>query len=252
VVRARISASLAACPAYDQSWGNTGADYVATVGGQPVYHPRPVPLSRVSLPARIGDTALNDNGVMGYFLNDDYSRFHAVYGAGGQTAALRRALRAGPLPAGRLTALLNQPLAAAAPDQSGYVDTDHLIDLPLDGSPVYLTLLVDPRGRIPVISGWQPAVTEGLAPGPIATALAAMQASFRVGPLLTDPHDIRMPLPAEIGGDWGWSARSGVTGWSDPESVRAASPGAALATAPLHLSEGWLTLSGMFASRKGK
>ncbi|RCW84092.1 hypothetical protein [Paracoccus lutimaris] len=240
VVRARISAAIAGLPSYNQSWGMTGDSYVAQQGGKPVFAPKPVPVMAVTMPARLGDTGLSSNGVMGYFVNDDYTRFYAVYGAGGQTAAVSRALRGGPVPLGGLTRLLGNAGAAT----SGYVETGHLLELPLDGTPIHLTMLVDPRGRIPVTSGWQPGQSQGLPPGPVAAALAAMVVDFRAGPVLTDPHRIRMPLPSEVRGKWAWAARADITGWAPDEPVTASTPGASMGTVPLHLSEGWLSLSG--------
>ena len=246
VVRARISAAIAGLPSYNQSWGMTGESYVAQQGGQPVFDPKPVPVMAVKMPARLGDTGLSKNGVMGYFVDDDYTRFYAVYGAGGQTAAVSRALRGGPVPLGGLAPLLG---GQAAPDDgSDYVQTGHLLELPLDGTPVHLTMLVDPRGNIPLTSGWQPIQSQGLPPGPVAEALAAMVVDFRAGPVLTDPHDIRMPLPAEMRGKWAWAARADITGWAPDAPVTASSPKASLGSVPLHLSEGWLSLSGAFAA----
>ncbi|MEM8849466.1 MAG: hypothetical protein AAGE03_05455 [Pseudomonadota bacterium] len=241
VVRAQISAHLPGLAIPNQSWGLTGDTYVDANGG---YKPIPVPVMGVTLPARLGDSGLKENGVMGYFVDDDYSTFHAVYGAGGQTGTLRRALRSGAARAGNLAGLLGQPLPAGT--TASYVTDSHVIPVPLDGTPVKLTLLVDPRGRIPVISGWQPWIDVGLPAGPVSAALSAMTASFRVGPLLTDPHDIRMPLPAEVRGNWGWVERADITGWSPTTEVKGAAPKARLADTPLHLSEGWLTLSGAF------
>ncbi|OAN79409.1 hypothetical protein A8B78_11790 [Jannaschia sp. EhC01] len=240
VVRAKISASLAGLPSYNQSWGMTGDSYVTHNGQTPVFDPQPVPVMSVKMPARLGDTGLKSNGVMGYFVDDDYSRFYAVYGAGGQTAAIARAMRAGPAQPGDLARLLGTDAAT----DSTYVETDHLLELPMDGTPTTLTMLVDPRGRIPVTSGWQPGQSQGLPPGPVSEALAAMVVDFRAGPILTDPHDIRMPLPSEMRGNWVWASRADVTGWAPDEPITASTAKAAVTTAPLHLSEGWLSLSG--------
>ena len=75
-----------------------------------------------------------------------------------------------------------------------------------------------------------------------------MVVDFRAGPVLTDPHDIRMPLPAEMRGKWAWAARADITGWAPDAPVTASSPKASLGSVPLHLSEGWLSLSGAFAA----
>lgn len=247
VVRARISARITGRPSFNQSWGMTGDAYRGDKDGKPVYDPRPVPIMSLFLPARLGDTGIETNGVMGYFVDDDYSRFYAVYGAGGQTRVAAAALRAAPVARGGLAARLGVDQAATASD---YVETDHLLHLPLDGRPVNLTILLDPRGQIPLTSGWQPEQSQGLAPGPVSDALAAMVVDFRAGPLLCDPHDIRMPLPSELRGNWAWAARADITGWAPDEPVRTATPVAQVAASPLHLSEGWLTLTGAFAPQK--
>lgn len=245
VVRARLSASIYGFPEYNQTWRLTGEYYL---GENNTFDPRPTPIQSVKMQVRLGDTELVENGVMGFFVNDDYSLFHAVYGAGGQTGAVRRALRSAPQPLGSLSALLGVETDsdAGGDDGSGYVDVGHLIDLPLDGTPVYLTILLDPRGRMPVTSGWQPQQIVGLPAGAVTTALNNIVASFRAGPVLVDPQSISMPLPSEVRGNWAWAARTDVTSWAPDQPVTAANTVADLNRTPPVLSEGWLTLSGAF------
>jgi hypothetical protein len=118
------------------------------------------------------------------------------------------------------------------------------VDLAPDGARVPLTLLVDPRGEVPVISGSVPVSTQALAPGPVGAALRAMSMTFRVGPVLTDPATPRMPLPAQVRGEWGWMARTDVTTWGPGAGVRPQGPLAEIGDAPATLAEGWLTLAG--------
>jgi hypothetical protein len=245
VVRAEVSLSLYGNPAYNQSWSETGRYYLAN--GQ--YKPLPVPFQSVGFAVRIGDLGYNQNGAMGYFAADDYTRFYAVYGSGSETAAVRRAMRRG---APLRPALLAPPPARESLDGNGYVETGHLVQLSADASTVKLTLLVDPRGYIPTISGVLPATVTNLAPGPTTQALRNMTATFRVGPLLTDPQAIRMPLPAEVRGNWGWMARHDVTTWGEDTAVKNQDAVARLGTTPLRLSEGWLTLSGAASSEPNK
>jgi hypothetical protein len=242
VVRARVAFELAGWPAFDQSWASTGANYV---GAKPVA----APLLSVPFGIRIGDMAFGTNGVMGYFVAGDYDTFYAVYGAGGQTAQVVRAVRGGVKPQGGLARLLANG-DAHTQKSSSYVQTGHLVPLTPSGTPVYVTLLVDPRGMIPIVSGIAPVVTVSLAPGPVSSALRAMTASFRVGPLLVDPRAIKMPLPSEVRGNWNWVARTDVTSWSDPQAVAVQDAVATLQARPPRLSEGWLTLAAMYGPRK--
>jgi hypothetical protein len=243
VVRAELSLNLYGLPYYNQSWKLTGSYYVKD--GQ--YNPTLPPFASVKFKLRVGDTGFKDNGVLGYFLNDDYSTFYAVYGSGGQTAQLYEALKQ---PLLRSLSLL-QTLTFDAPlASSNYVERDHLIELPADGTKAYLTLLIDPRKVIPVITGSLPANTLALAPGPATQALNNMKATFRVGPVLTEPSKIRMPIPAEIKGNWAWLARTDVTNWGGETPIEAQDPIARLEASPLTLSEGWLTLSGAESNPK--
>ncbi len=241
VVRATLFMNLDGMPVYPQAFDLTGKYYVAP---GPVYQPQPTPLLSVPFGVRIGDTVFPTNGVMGYFTDDDYSRFYAVYGAGGQTSSLLRALRAGTVPRGGVAALLRRTALAPPAPATDYVTMDHLVSVTPDATRVKVTLLVDPRGVIPVISGMSPMRTVALPPGPVSSATRAMKASFRVGPLLTDPSRIRMPLPAEVRGSWRWAARKDVTTWAPDAGVAAEDGAVRLGTTPLRLSEGWLTLAG--------
>ncbi|MDB5041446.1 MAG: hypothetical protein JWN27_2172 [Candidatus Eremiobacteraeota bacterium] len=242
LVRAQLSLELAGLPAFDQSWASTGISYT---GNNPV----PPPLLSVPFGLRIGDMGFATNGVLGYFVADGYDTFYAVYGAGGQTAQLIRALRAGLKPPGGLANYLletaSQPLAI----ESTYVKTNHLVPMTPSGATVDVTMLVDPRGTIPVVSGILPVTTVALSPGPVSTALRAMTANFRVGPILANPRTISMPLPSEVRGKWAWVARTDVTSWSAPATVAQQDVIAMLESTPVRLSEGWLALSAMFAPK---
>jgi hypothetical protein len=246
VVRAAVALSLHGSPVYDQAWGETGTWYMDN--GR--YVPRPPPYVSTPFRVRVGDLAHPTNGVLGYFQDDDYARFFAVYGAGAQTAALRRALQTGRLRQGQALRLLHAGAAADPGFGDGYVRRDHLVQVAPDGKRAMLTLLMEPRGVIPTVAGSLPAATATLAPGPVAEALRAMKTTFRVGPVLADPRRVRMPLPAQVRGKWGWMARKDVTSWRAEAPVEAGDDVARLDDTPRVLGEGWLTLSGAQAPRE--
>jgi hypothetical protein len=246
VVRASVSLSLLGTPVYDQAWSETGRWYLDGTR----YVPRPPPYLATPFRVRVGDLGHATNGVLGYFQDDDYARFYAVYGAGAQTAPLRRALQRGRLRPGQALRLLESGAAADAEFAGGYVHRDHLVQIRPDGERALLTILMEPRGVIPTVAGSLPAATASLAPGPVAQALRAMKATFRVGPVLTDPRRIRMPLPAQVRGKWGWVARRDVTAWRGEVPLEAGDDVARMDDAPRVLGEGWLTLSGAEAPRE--
>ena len=61
---------------------------------------------------------------------------------------------------------------------------------------------------------------------------------------MVSQNQIRMPLPAEMRGQWSWTARSDVTTWRAEDKVQTRNPDATFDTSPPRLSEGWLVLSG--------
>lgn len=246
LVRAEVSLSIHGTPVYDQAWIETGKWYLD--GGH--YVPRPPPWLSTRFPVRVGDLGHATNGVLGYFADDDYARFYAVYGAGGQTSQLRRALRRGRLLPGQALRLLESGAAGGGELSGEYVRRGHLVRLAPDARRALLTVLMEPRGVIPTVAGSLPAATVSLAPGPVAQALRAMKATFRVGPVLADPQRVRMPLPAEVRGKWGWIARRDVTTWRGEEPVEAGDGVARLDDTPRVLGEGWLTLAGAEAPRE--
>ena len=239
VVRADLGIPVAGTPVYNQSWPNTGEYY----DDQGTYSPGNPPYMGVPLPVRVGDIAVKSNGVLGYFTDDNYSTFYSVYGSGNQTAGAMNLLqkrtkkRVSP---DDLLATFSQP----SDFSSGYVETDHLISIAPSDDPVLLTVLVNPQGNLPIISGSLPVELLTLPNGPVSEALNGMVTTFRAGPLLLDPDKIKMPTPAEINGKWGWVARKDVTQWDPETAVENYTPVAELNDNNPKLIEGWVTLSG--------
>ncbi|MDX6370361.1 MAG: hypothetical protein QOG93_1863, partial [Gaiellaceae bacterium] len=236
VVRSRLDMELFGDPmlALDQNLSTTGSSYP----------PAPPPaFTTTALSVQVGNANFATNAAVGYFIGDDYTTFHSVASQPAATAALRRGLAAGRNARHALTQL---GVAAAAP--TTYVVPSQ--PLPLapklpsgKKAELFLTVLVDPAGRIPVVSGSFPVLYGDLPPGPVATALDQMNISFRVGPLLLDPEQIKMPLPSAMHGDWAWMERQSVTLWAPPGEPKQSSPVPSLADVPLRLREGWLVLS---------
>lgn len=237
VVRAEVELTLSGDPAYNQGWYQTG-DYYNDNG---TYNPKAPPFVAVKFNVRIGDSLMKKNGVMGYFVNDDYTKFYKVYGATGQTEALQRLLKTG-----GVSLTLDQVKSAlntASTPSSGYVVTDHLISLAANQGPITLTVIMDPTGDMPIIPGSLPGSSISLPNGPVTEAMENLSATFRTGPLLLDPSQIRMPTPAEVRGDWAWIARKDVTEWQPDMNITAQTSQASLSPQPLSLVEGWLSLS---------
>jgi len=197
-------------------------------------------LERTAFPVRLGELLALDDGLMGYFINDDFTRFYPVH-----ESLAPQARPSGPNQ-GFLGSAADQPDMSPVPVEHPYIDRTPLVQI-RPGQRVLLTLLIDPRGAVHVTSGIVPRKKIELMREHIAPALDAMALTFRVGPVLVDPDTIRMPLPAEIKGGWSWVRKVTVTTWQEDPVVKATQD-ALLPDLPALLSEGWLKISGALKS----
>ncbi|MBL8329115.1 MAG: hypothetical protein JNJ71_09710 [Rubrivivax sp.] len=200
------------------------------------YLPARAELERTPLTVRLGELLALDDGLMGYFVNDDYSRFFPVH-----EALAPQARPAGP-GEGYLGSMALPPQTAARPLEHPYVDRTPFVEI-RPGQRLRLTLVLDPRGAVHATCGFLPRKKIELMREHVAPALEALAFTFRIGPVLVDPDAVRMPVPAEIAGGWSWVRRVNVTTWQEDKVVKA-SQDALLGDAPAMLQEGWLKLSG--------
>lgn len=208
-------------------------------------------LRRTPFDVRLGELTRLGDGLIGYFINDDYSRFFPVH------EAIANQTR----PMGPHHGFMGEIRAAAAysaaqHESSEPVSHPFISEAPFvrvrpvspglerpAGRSVMLTLLVDPRGGVHATSGILPRKKIELMREHVAAALENMSVTFRIGPVLSDPSTIRMPLPAEIRGNWSWVRKTGLTVWEESPVVDAVSE-PKLTPTPSRIHEGWLKLSG--------
>jgi hypothetical protein len=75
----------------------------------------------------------------------------------------------------------------------------------------------------------------------VTSGLAAIAPTFRFGPVLVDPKQIRMPLATDLSGTWVWDSRADAVAWQEG-AVTNATDDALLGGDPPQASEGWLKL----------
>ena len=204
VLRATMSLSLTGGPTGDQSWQFT-----------PGVVPSPVTngYENQRFAVRLGDADLHDDGLIGYYVNDDYSALNAVAAT---SSAYTKQVGPG-------NDLLIAPSAAGA---------------------VELTMIVDPRASVHAFSGILPVKEVAIPQSVIHSFTTSLQLSFRVGPLLTDDESVRIPAPAERHGTFDWRQQTSPGVWTaDP--VVAVTDAARLATSAPVIREGWLSLGGI-------
>lgn len=198
VIRARVRYLLSGGPACSQRWPDTGKH---VTGG----------FERARLPVQLGSTELLDDGAVGCYLNDDYSRVHSVY-------------------------------APQDPAPGGYVGRGRPDPALGDAAGTLLTMIVTPHGTVHAVTGLLP-VLELTVPAPLTTpALRRMAVTLRAGPVLGDGAGILLPLPATSDSVWSWLQYTDTVQPAGEYPVEAADATARLADAAPVLREGWLHL----------
>ena len=199
----------------------------------------PAPLAEVDggvrdlrWPVRLGDAALRDDGMIGYFLDgptgpdgkpDDktWASFSVVRRPPGATSAYLQLIG----------------------EDAGYVElkfSDDRVERPdlSTGQARRLTLLVDPRANVHAFTGLLPVTTFKLDSRFVTPALRTLTYLFRAGPFLTSQDAVRLPRPAVRRGTWSWFDK--VLGRA---TIKAADGEPRLPPTPPIALEGWLKLS---------
>ena len=194
------------------------------------------------LTVRLGALSRFDDGVLGCYLDDDYSVFHPMH------AALRELAREG----GPQRGFLDGVEAAVAYGEN--LEAEPIVAPYLQGDPdltvrpgrdLTLTVLVLAGLGINATSGLVPRKRLELSRSWTDAALQQLVPSFRVGPVLVDPAEIRMPRISAIPDDSGgraqdiWTRRDTPVTWRE-NPILAASMAARLADHPAMAHEGWV------------
>lgn len=210
VVRAAISLELRGTPATNQRWDALAADI-----GRTARDDRGV--AGVKLPIRLGEHGQLNDGLVGYWKEDDKGAFQGDVLYMPQTSEEQ-----------------SDFIKSRAEDPMSLFQT-------LRAPPQKLTMLVDPRGVIHATSGILPVKSIRIAPQHYVRALEAIEVSFQIAPLLLDPATMAVPLPREPGVEWTWVER-GAQGWGEPVVLEGKAAQDASGVSPLELREGWLRL----------
>ncbi len=184
------------------------------------------------VPVQLGALTRSDDALLGFFVDDDYTKLHLV----------DRVVAATALDTGRHRGQLGLLGATDVPDvvplaHPYVVAEDQLLLRP--GQTVRLTLLMLPAGRVHLTSGVLPRKALALAHDWVMPGLQALMPSVRVGPLLVDPSEIRLPLVASLGDRQTFTRRTGPLTWRD-DPIVAATQTALLPRLPHEAQEGWI------------
>jgi hypothetical protein len=184
------------------------------------------------IPVQLGALTRSDDALLGFFVDDDYTRLHLVDKVVASTAR----------ESGRHRGQLGLLGATAVPDvvplAHPYVVEEDVLHV-RPGQVVRLTMLMLPAGKVHLTSGVLPRKSLALNHDWVAPGLAALMPSVRVGPLLVDPSEIRLPLVASLGDRQTFTRRTGPLTWRD-DPIVAATQAALLPRLPHEAQEGWI------------
>lgn len=230
VIRAHFFWELDGLPVCNQSWEDSGKNITDS-------------FEEVPFPFKIGDLRHQRNGIIGYFLNDNYQIFYASAAYREKLAAQSkkgRKEKTDQVKTGGVESFVKtDKVLTLAPLQTA----DPSVNDTLSSTKVaVLTLLVDPRGQIPLITPINPVQLVPAPPHEWLAGLKKMAFPIRTGPLLLPPEQIQIPKPAQISGDWSWISRSGVTTWEPETPIKPQDPKPVFPLTPPEIHDGWLKL----------
>jgi hypothetical protein len=228
-------------------FGTSGNEHLATFMGHPIAVVRAKvrlevdergdgttseELLRRIFQIRVGALGKVSDGLLGYFMNDDYTKFHAVYPVHETTG--------GAVPMEPYQQDLNSENPDIIPLTHPFLYFDPTIEL-RPNQEVTLTLLMNPLAAVHASSGVLPQKEIKMTRNHFDSALSKIAPTFKIGPVLVDPGSIRMPLPNQGNIAWSWGFKENYSSWLD-EDVEDADQSAKLRKGRLKAWEGWLKL----------
>jgi hypothetical protein len=186
-------------------------------------------------PVQLGTLHRADDSLLGFFVDDDFAHLHLVDKVVAQQARESGRHR------GQLGLHGQNGLPPLDPLDHPYVIPDETVWLRI-GQTVTLTLLMLPAGSVHLRSGILPLKTMSLADEWMSKGLAKLQPSLRVGPVLVDPAEVRLPLVHLLGKNQTFTRRDGPLTWRD-DPIVAATQSALLPRLPHEAQEGWIRVT---------
>lgn len=191
-------------------------------------------LEQLKIPVRLGDRRkwqdvwLGDDGLVGFFLNQDYTKFYPAFGLRGR--------------ADDTYSKYSWAADPAAPNDRSSFDNLPKISI---REPLDLTLLMDPTRGVCVTSGILPRAIFHLPYDDMSETLENKQVVFFTGPVVSPEgeKEIRMPQPSDLYGQWAWTHHPEVKVWGkDKTIVDVQKEQGRFSETPLQVAEGWLKL----------
>ncbi|HEY2814120.1 MAG TPA: hypothetical protein VGJ03_11700 [Acidimicrobiales bacterium] len=187
-------------------------------------------------PVRLGELTRSDDGLLAYFVDDDFCHVHVVDKVL-ETLAPDSGRQRGQLGPYGETPRVPPP----RPIDHPYLSPDDGLVLHL-GQTVGLTLLLLPAGRVHLTSGVLPRKHVQLARDWVAPGLAVMAPSVRIGPVLIDPGNVQLPKVSSFPKEQRFTRRDTPNTWKD-DPILAATQTALLPDLPHEVQEGYIRVA---------
>ena len=193
---------------------------------------------------RVGEITRADDAVLGYFVDDDYEHVRVVDKVVAQLAIDSGRLR------GQLAGIDHaEQVPGTRPIVHPYVVAEDELRLRF-GQTVLLTLLMHPAGKANATCGVLPRKSIQLARDWVAPGLAVIAPSARIGPVLIDPAQVRLPKISSFPKDQLFTRRDTPATWKD-DPILAATQEALLPELPHEVQEGYLRVAPDAAKDEG-
>jgi len=194
VVRASVNLELQGLPAINQDWNVFRLDMTRDTRETDDF-------TTVKFPIRIGEYEQLNDGLVGYWLEDEQGCLSEEFYASQS----------------------NREQSEVSPKKSNSIvfhsedQPINIIHQSIDAPPQFLTMLVDPRGKVHATSGILPTKAIDIPPDQYTAALQGIEITFLSAPILT-PGKISLPLPDEPGYVWSWLEYAKNT-WSEISTI---------------------------------
>jgi hypothetical protein len=170
---------------------------------------------------KLGSIEREIDGLLGYFIDDDYTRFNTVFPIDESGAPI--------------------PQSDQSIDHE-FLSFDNTLDV-LPETDIFLTLLLHPQSALHLTSGFLPQKEILLLREHWEEAMAKIAPTFKVGPVLVDPTSIRMPIDdGKPQMQWKWLHRESPSSVLQSD-VKASDDLAGLPNGKMLAYEGWLKLN---------
>lgn len=204
IARCSVGLESLGLPAYNQRWDESGKE---NSGG----------IESVKFPLFIGDFTLEKDGLLGCFMDDNYTGFYTT---------------------------MNAPEFNFS-ESEAFFRKNSPRKLSLNQEALKMTLLIDPSAGVHLSTGILPTKFVELFGHNSSEQLSSLNTSFMVAPFIAEKVEPDIPIPTSINANWKWTHKSDVTTWIKDEDISEGKRKQLSGFKKQQIYEGWLKLSNL-------